>query len=131
MKHIKRDFSLKAWVRACWVDLGGGAEVKIKLFQNMVMFAYQIKAEDAGSNMVANILPTDTPSTQGVGSKGQTISFSESSHVAYQIKADNAGSNMVANILPTDTPSTQGVGSKGQTISFSESSHVAYHIKGN
>ena len=60
--------------------------------------------------MVANILPTDTPSTQGVGSKGQTIYFSESSHVAYQIKADDAGSNMVANILPTDTPLTQGVG---------------------
>ena len=58
--------------------------------------------------MVANILPTDTPSTQG-----QTIYFSESSHVAYQIKADDAGSNMVANFLPTDTPMTQGVGSKG------------------
>ena len=85
----------------------------------------------AGSNMVANILPTDTPSTQGVGSKGQTIYFSESSHVAYQIKADDAGSNMVANILPTDTPLTQGVGSKGQTVSFTESSHVAYQIKGN
>ena len=83
--------------------------------------------------MVANILHTDTPSTQGVGSKGQTISFSESGHVAYQIKADDAGSNMVANILPTesDTPSTQGMGSKGQTISFSKSSHVAYQIKGN
>ena len=54
--------------------------------------------------MVANILPTDTPLTQGMGSKGQTLSFSESSHVAYQIKAYNAGSNMVANILPTDTP---------------------------
>ena len=54
--------------------------------------------------MVANILPTDTPSTQGVGSKGQTISFSESSHVAYQITADEAVSKMVANILPTDTP---------------------------
>ena len=27
--------------------------------------AYQIKAHDAGSNMVANILPTDIPSTQG------------------------------------------------------------------
>ena len=81
--------------------------------------------------MVANILPTDTPSTQRVGSKGQTTSFSESSHVAYQNKADEAGSKMVANILPTDTPSTQGVGSKGQTISFSESSHVAYQIKGN
>ena len=62
--------------------------------------------------MVANILPTDTPSTQGVGSKGQTIYFSESSHVAYQIKADDAGSNMVANILPTDTSLTQGVGQK-------------------
>ena len=54
--------------------------------------------------MVANILPTDTSSSQGVGSKGQTIYFSESSHVAYQIKADDAGSNMIANILPTDTP---------------------------
>ena len=62
--------------------------------------------------MVANILATDTPSTQGVGSKGQTLSFSESSHVGYQIKADDAGSNMVASILPTDTPLTQGVGQK-------------------
>ena len=78
--------------------------------------------------MVANILPTDTPLTQGVGLKGQTTYFSESSPVAYQIKADEAGSNMVANVLPTDTPSTRGVGSKGQTISFSESSHVAYQI---
>ena len=70
----------------------------------------------------------------GVGSKGQTIYFSESSHAAYQIKADDTGSNMVANILPTDTPLTQGVGSKGQTIitiSFTESSHVAYQIKGD
>ena len=89
MKHIKRDFSLKAWVRACWLDLGGGAEVKIKLkFSEYGHVAYQIKADDAGSNMVANILPTDTPLTQGVGSKGQTISFSESSHVAYQIKGN-------------------------------------------
>ena len=81
--------------------------------------------------MVADILPTYSPSTQGVGSKGQTISFSESSHVAYQIRAEDLGSSMVTNILLTDTPSTQGVGSKGQTVSFSESSHVAYQIKGN
>ena len=46
--------------------------------------------------MVANILPKDTPTTQGVGSKGQTISFSESSHVAYQIKADDVGSKYFA-----------------------------------
>ena len=84
MKHIKRDFSLKAWVQARWVDLGGGAEAKVKRFQNMVML--HIKSDDAGSNTVANILPTDTPSTQGVGSKGQTIFFSESSPVAYQTK---------------------------------------------
>ena len=57
MKHIKQDFSLKAWVRACWVDLGGGTKVKIKL----VHVAYQIKADDASSNMVANILLKDTP----------------------------------------------------------------------
>ena len=80
--------------------------------------------------MVANILPTDTPSTQGVGSKGQTIYFSESSHVAYQIKADDAGSNMVANILPTDTPLTKGMGSKGQTtviifhVRFARIAHI-------
>ena len=43
----------------------------------MVMLHIKIKADDAGSNMVAIILPTDTPSTQGVGSKVQTISFSE------------------------------------------------------
>ena len=77
--------------------------------------------------MVANILPTNTPSTQGVGSKGQTISFSESSHVAYQIKAEDAGSNMVANILPTDTPSTQGVGSKVKLYLFLKV--VMLHIK--
>ena len=46
--------------------------------------------------MVANILPTDTPLIQAVGSKSQIISFSESSHVAYQIIAEDAGSSMVA-----------------------------------
>ena len=43
MKNIKRDFSLKALVRACWVDLRGGAEAKIKLFQNMVMLHIKLK----------------------------------------------------------------------------------------
>ena len=86
MKHIKRDLCLKVWVQACWVDLGGAAEVKIKFFSEYGHVTYQIKGDNTGNNMVANILPTDTPSTQGVGSKGQTIYFSESSHVAYQIK---------------------------------------------
>ena len=43
MKHIKRDFSFKAWVGAFWVDFGGGAEVKIKFFQNMVMLHIKLK----------------------------------------------------------------------------------------
>ena len=43
MKYIKWDFSLKAWVRAPWVDLGGMAEAKIKLFQNMVMSHIKLK----------------------------------------------------------------------------------------
>ena len=79
--------------------------------------------------MVANILPTDTHLTQGMGLKGQTIYFSESSHVAYQIKADDTGSNMFANILPTDTPWTQGVGSKGQIFLKVVMLHIK--LKGN
>ena len=66
--------------------VGGGA--KIKHFQNNGHVAYQIKADKVCSSMVANILPPDTPLTQGVGSKGQTIYFCESSHVAYQNKGN-------------------------------------------
>ena len=87
-----------------------GTRKKLNFFSEYGHVAHQIKADDAGSTIVATLLPTDTLSTQGVGSKCQTISFSESSHVAYQIKADEEGSNMVAHILPTDTPSTQGGG---------------------
>ena len=43
MKQINRDFSLKAWVRAPVVDLGDGAEAKIKLFHNMVMLHIKLK----------------------------------------------------------------------------------------
>ena len=68
--------------------------------------------------MVANILPTDTPLTQGVGSKGQAIYFSESSHVACQIKADDAGSNMVGNILPTATLDPGGGVKRSKYIFF-------------
>ena len=37
--------------------------------------AYQIKADEAGNNMVANILPTGTPWTQGVSQKGKLYLF--------------------------------------------------------
>ena len=77
--------------------------------------------------MVANILPTDTPLTQGVGSKGQTISFTESSHVAYQIKGNWAQSTMKASVLSLHTPTTHGVGSKGHFCSFLKV--IRLHIK--
>ena len=80
--------------------------------------------------MVATILPTDTPLTQGVGSNGQTKYFSESSLVAYQIKAGDAGSNMVANILPTDTPSTQGWGQKVKLYLFLKVVMLDMKLKG-
>ena len=44
-----------------------------------------MKGNGACNNMVAKILPVDTLSTLGFGSKGQNILFSESSHVAYKI----------------------------------------------
>ena len=37
--------------------------------------AYQIKVNDACTNMVANIFPVDTPSTPDEGSKGKNIFF--------------------------------------------------------
>ena len=43
MKRIKWDFNLKAWFGAPWVDLGGGAKSKIKLFQNMVTLHIKLK----------------------------------------------------------------------------------------
>ena len=68
--------------------LRGWGRGQNKTFSEYGHVAYQNKTDDAGSNMVANILPTDTPLIQEVGSKGQTISSSESSHVAYQIKGN-------------------------------------------
>ena len=53
--------------------------------------------------MVANILPMDTPSTPELVSKGQTISFSESSHVAYHIKGNYCAVYCVNySLLPLD-----------------------------
>ena len=53
-----------------WAVLRGVAVVNIKLYGHVV---YQIKTNDAYSNMVANSLPTDTPLALGVGSDGQNI----------------------------------------------------------
>ena len=57
------------------MDLGGGVKAKIKFFSEYGHVAYQIKADDFCSNVVANILPTDTPSTQGWGQKVKPYIF--------------------------------------------------------
>ena len=57
------------------MDLGGGGRSQNLTFSEYSHVAYQIKADNVGSNMVANILPTDTPSTQGVGSKVKLYIF--------------------------------------------------------
>ena len=64
-----------------------GTKTKIRLFLEYGHVAYQIKVYNACSNMVATILPTDTPSTPGVGQKVKPY-FSKSSHVAYEIKGN-------------------------------------------
>ena len=68
--------------------------------------------------MVANILPTDTPLTQGLGSNSQTVYFSESCHVAYQIKAEDAGSNMAAIFCTQTHPRPRGWGQKVKLYLF-------------
>ena len=93
-----------------------GPRPKLNFFSKYGHVAYHIKVDDFCSNMIANILPKDTPSTHGMGSKGQTIYFCESSHVAYQITGNGAQSIMKVNMLSLHTQTTPGVGSKGQTI---------------
>ena len=85
MKHIKRDFSLKVWVPG--VDLGGGAEAKINLFRYMVMLRIKLKLTTHVATRYQIFCP-QTPLDPGVGSKGKTLTFSESSHVAYHIKGN-------------------------------------------
>ena len=85
---MKRDIILKASVRAPGVDLGGEAEAKIKLFSEYGHVAYQIKVDTVCSNMVANILPTNTPLTHWVGQKVKPYILCENSHVAYQMKGN-------------------------------------------
>ena len=91
IKHIKQDFSFKV----PWVDVRDLAEAKNQLFWNTVIMHIKLKGMKC---MLANILPSHTLLSPGVGSKH--ITFSESSHVAYQIKGNEAQNIMQANILP-------------------------------
>ena len=91
MKHIKPDFRSNVWV-----DLGGGAEAKMELLQNMIVVHIKLKRMAHEATWQHIFYPYTPPS----GSKDQNSTFSEYVHVAYQIKENNECSNMVVNILP-------------------------------
>ena len=60
---------------------GGVKRSKHFFFTESSHVAYQIKGNGTQSTMQAHICAS-TPLTSGVGSKGQNICFTESSHVA-------------------------------------------------
>ena len=51
--------------------------------------ANQIKGNHECSNIVANILPADTPHIVGMGSIGQKSTYSKHGHVACQITGNH------------------------------------------
>ena len=59
------------------LDSGVGVKRSNYIFSESSHVAYQIKADEAGSNMVANILPTDTehPQPRGLGQKAKLYLF--------------------------------------------------------
>ena len=72
MKHRKR-FKSESLCQILWVCLVGRANAKIQLRKIAYGSAPQNKRNDACSNMVGNILPTDTPWIPGWGKKGQKV----------------------------------------------------------
>ena len=107
-------------------DLRGGGQGHF--FSEYGHVAYQIRANNTCSHMVANFLPTDTPSTPGRGSKGQTISFSESSRCISKEResgTDHQESKYAAVLTHTLDP---WVGVKRSFFLF-VAYHVAYQIK--
>ena len=79
-------------------------------FQKMVMLHIELKKSQIQQH-VCKYFARRSPSTLGMGSVGQTSTFSEHGHVAYQIKGNHEFNNMVANILHA-YPMTLGDGIK-------------------
>ena len=78
------------------------------------------------------ILPADTPSTLGVGSKGQNIFLKVVMlHIKLKGIEHRAPLKRIKRIFCPYTPSTPWVGSKGLIFFFAVSGHVAYQkLKG-
>ena len=70
MNNIKRDHSLKAWVQSTGGHRGLG-RAQNSTFSEYGNVAYLMKGFEIYNNILANIFLSYTPSTSGVGSKGQ------------------------------------------------------------
>ena len=108
--------------------LRNGVKVQNSTFSEHGHVAYQIKENHECSNMVPNILLTDTL-TLGMGQIGQNLPFSEHGHIEYQFKGNQKMQQQGSKYLPGDAyplAPTLGMGSEGQNSTFSEHGHVAY-----
>ena len=123
--------SCKCFVHRHTLDPRRGVKRSNHLFfLKVVIVAYQIKAKDTCSNMVANVLSTDTPSTPGMESKGQTISFSESSHCCISNKRELSTEHHESKYaVLTHTLDPWGGVERSIFFFFSENGLVAYQIK--
>ena len=74
-----------------------GSKGQNSTFSEHSHVAYHIKENHECSNIVANVLPIDTP-LPGDGVSRSKFNFFRT----YQIKENQECSNMVANILPAD-----------------------------
>ena len=87
MKHIKRDFSLKAWVHFPGVDLGVRPRPKLNLFgirSCCISNKSQCCMQQHGSKYFARRHTLDP----GGGVNRSKFNFFRNSHVAYQIKGN-------------------------------------------
>ena len=80
--------------------------------------AYQIKADGAGSNMVANILPTDTPLTQGVGQKVKLYTFLKVVMLHIKLKLTTLAATWEQIICPQTHPRPRRWGQKVKLYLF-------------
>ena len=93
--------------------------------------AYQIKENRECSNVIATILPADTPDH---GCRQYVkIQLSEHGHVAYQIKGTHQMQQYASKYFPPDPSPSPGpaVGVKRSKLNFSEHVHVEYQTKEN
>ena len=107
----------------CPIPTKGVCGAKIH-FSEYGHVAYQITENDACSNMVANILPVDTPMAPRAGSKGLCLKVA-----MLHIKGMEKRVPCKHILCPYTHPRPPGLGQNVRKNS--ERNHVAYQIKGN